>query len=105
MPARRAEWFGTGASECERKSGTLEPAVLGGFVLHSCAASTHRGDRGLQSASEANGVPQPNHKSKITNFHCLREKKPVAFDKGDKVTGKARDKVGARAGTIRLPAS
>ena len=37
------------------KAGTLEPAVPGGIVRYSCAASVHRGDRGLHSASEANG--------------------------------------------------
>ena len=57
VPGRRAGWFGTGASECERNAGTLEPAVPGGVVLHPCAASIHRGDRRLQGASEANGRP------------------------------------------------
>ena len=40
------------------EAGTLEPAVHGGIVRYSCAASIYRGDRGLQSASEANGKPE-----------------------------------------------
>jgi|LSQX01.2.fsa_nt_gb hypothetical protein len=50
---------------------TVGRQVPGGIVRYSCAASVHRGDRGLQSASEANGMPPPNQKSEITNCQCL----------------------------------
>jgi len=56
---------GTDEDWANGKAGTLEPAVPGGIVRQSCAASRHRGDRGLHSASKANGKPLPNHKSQI----------------------------------------
>ena len=48
------EAVGTDEDWANGKAGTLEPAVPGGNVRQSCAASIRRGDRGLQSASEVN---------------------------------------------------
>jgi hypothetical protein len=62
--SRRAVWFGTGAANLNGKDGTWRPPPAcrqtgpRRDVLHPCAASIHRGDRGLQSASEANARPE-----------------------------------------------
>ena len=100
------------------KAGTLEPAVPGGIVRQSCAASVHRGDRGLQCASEANGEPERGarrprryrspsmlaraaqeqarsthltpHLIPLLNGTLHPPAQSIAFDK---VTDKARDKV------------